>query len=241
MHPALSQTAHRPWPLPNGPWAWTQSWHDLLFAHWPIPTSVLRPHIPADLEIDEYEGQAWIGLVPFWMEIRHRWLPAIPGAFRFAELNVRTYVQQAGKGGVWFFSLDAANTPAVKAARRFFHLPYFRADIAMEQRDGWFHFHSQRRGGAAEFAGCYRPSSDVQLSEPGSLAHWLTERYCLYTVTPSGKVLRGDIHHDVWPLQEAECQITSSTMLASQGIELPAQAPLLHFAQRIDTILWPLR
>src|SRR5437763_13687118 len=124
----LEQTAHRPWPLPHGPWILAQSWHDLLFAHWPVDAQALRPDIPASRAIVTFDGQAWIGIVPFRMSgVRLRWTPSLPWLSAFPELNVRTYVTAQEKPGVWFFSLDAANLLAVTAARWSFHLPYFRA------------------------------------------------------------------------------------------------------------------
>jgi len=161
----LDQTAHRPWSLPTGPWIMAQSWHDLLFAHWPIDAALLRPHIPAALQIDSFEGQAWIAVVPFRMSgVRLRWTPAFPWLSAFPEMNVRTYVSAGGKPGVWFFSLDARNPLAVAIARAWFHLPYFRAQMNCEERDGWIHYRSERRhpGAAAGiFEGKYRPAGEI--------------------------------------------------------------------------------
>src|SRR6478736_184531 len=113
----LRQTAHRPWSLPDGPWTMTQTWHDLLFAHWRIRLDVMRPLVPRELEIDTFDGSAWIGVVPFRMSaVRMRGLPPVPGASAFPELNVRTYVRYGGRAGVWFFSLDAESALAVFAA-----------------------------------------------------------------------------------------------------------------------------
>jgi len=145
MSRPLDGTAHRPWPLPSRPWIMAQSWHDLLFAHWPIDSTLLRGHIPAELEIDTFERQAWIAVVPFRMSgVRLRLTPALPLLSAFAELNVRTYVVADKKPGVWFFSLDAQNPVAVAAARAWFHLPYFRARMCCEDREGWIHYASDR-------------------------------------------------------------------------------------------------
>ncbi len=138
MEPILDQVSHRPWPLPNGPWVMEQQWHDLLFAHWRVDEGLLRQHVHLGLEIDTYQGQAWLGVVPFRMEgVRLRYAPAIPGTSRFPELNVRTYVKHGEKAGVWFLSLDAASRLAVTAARVWFHLPYFFARMSCdEEADG---------------------------------------------------------------------------------------------------------
>lgn len=219
----------------------TQTWHDLLFAHWPVDASVLQPMIPQQLPLDLFEGQAWVGVVPFHMSgIRGRGLPAIPGFSRFPELNVRTYVTLHGKPGVFFFSLDAASRAAVWAARRFYHLPYFFAEMSVNADDDLISYMSRRISGEAEFRASFAPIEPVKLSTAGSLEHWLTERYCLYTVH-EGEVWRCEIHHQPWPLQRARAEITINTMSSAAGITLPATSPLLHFSRRLDVLIWPLR
>jgi hypothetical protein len=218
-----------------------QAWHDLLFAHWPLPVDAIRALVPSQLELDILEGQSWIGVVPFRMSgIRGRGLPALPGLSSFPELNLRTYVTYGGKPGVYFFSLDAANLPAVWAARTFYHLPYFYAAMKSEERDGVIHYSSRRHADLAEFLGKYRPTSEVRLREKGTIEHWLTERYCLYTVHKS-RVLRGEIHHQRWPLQNAEAGLEINRVAAAARILLPETDPLLHFARYLEVLIWPLR
>jgi uncharacterized protein YqjF (DUF2071 family) len=237
----LESVAHRPWPLPAGAWVMKQTWHDLLFAHWPVPAAAVQPLVPPELTLDTFDGQCWIGVVPFHMSgIRPHGLPVLPGLSRFPELNVRTYVTHGGKAGVYFFSLDAANLAAVWAVRKFYHLPYFHAAMSSQELAGTIHYFSQRRQGSAEFRGHYRPVAEVSLRSPGSIEHWLTERYCLYT-THAGQIYRGDIHHHSWPLQDAEAEFESNTVAAASGILLPNTAPLLHFARRLEVLIWPLR
>ena len=218
-----------------------QIWHDLLFAHWPIPTAAVRPLVPQELTLDTFDGQCWIGVVPFHMSgIHRRGLPPLPGLSRFPELNVRTYVTHGCKPGVYFFSLDAANLPAVWAARTFYHLPYFHAAMSSKELGGDIHYFSRRRRTSAEFRGHYRPIAEVTYRPKGSIEHWLTERYCLYT-TYEGQVFRGEIHHQPWPLQDAQAELETNTVAAAAGILLPDTAPLLHFARRLDVLIWPLR
>jgi len=170
VHPALQSTAHRPWPLPGGNWTMSQTWHDLLFAHWPMKAETLRPFVPAELPLDTWEGQCWVGVVPFHMsDIHRRGLPPLPGLSRFPELNVRTYVTVGVKPGVYFFSLDAANLPAIWAARRFYHLPYFHASMSTHAHGDWIHYESVRRNQRTEFRGRYRPRGPVVLRNPHSL------------------------------------------------------------------------
>jgi hypothetical protein len=232
---------HRPWPLPRGPWIMQQTWHDLLFAHWSLPESAMRSLVPASLTLDRFDGRCWMGVVPFRMsDIHARGLFPFFGLSQFAELNVRTYVTYGGKPGVYFFSLDAANLPAVWAARQFYHLPYFYAVMSSQEAAGEIRYRSHRQKGDAEFRGQYHPTTEVRLREKGTIEHWLTERYCLYT-THHGRVYRGEIHHQPWPLQEAEAEIEVNTVAAAAGIALPAIAPLLHFAHRLEVLIWPLR
>ena len=242
MSRPLDRTAHRPWPLPSGPWIMAQSWHDLLFAHWPIDPGLLRPHIPAALQIDTFDGQAWIAVVPFRMSgVRLRATPALPWLSAFPELNVRTYVVADRKPGVWFFSLDAQNPVAVAAARAWFHLPYFRARMHCEDHEGWIHYSSERTHPGAPPAALqvnYRPVAEIFEANPGTLEHFLTERYCLYAADSNGRISRGEIHHQLWQLQIAEAQFQQNSMTEAAGIALPSQKPLLHFARRQDVVVW---
>lgn len=217
-----------------------QVWHDLLFAHWPIAFESLRGLVPPQLPLDTFEGRCWVGVVPFWMSgVRARGLPAFPGVSRFPELNVRTYVTYRGKPGVYFFSLDAASQVAVWGARAFYHLPYFFAEMKVENASGEIDYYSSRRNAQAEFRGRYRPIAPVEFRQPETLEHWLTERYCLYTVHRD-KVYRGEIHHAPWPLQNASAHIQVNSMASAAGIVLPGTEPLLHFAKRQDVLIWPL-
>lgn len=237
----LTRTDHRPWPLPPAAWTWQQSWFDLLFAHWPIDAAVLRPLIPAEVDIDTHSGTAWVGVVPFRMHIRPRHLPGIPTASNFPELNVRTYVCCNGKPGVWFFSLDAASRLAVWGARSLFHLPYYHANMSIACDGDAVEYTSHRRGStAARFAARYRPLAPVALAKHDSLEHWLTERYCLFCQSRAGATKCGEIHHEPWPLQPAEADITENSMLAPLGLTLPNSPPLLHFSKAIHVALWPL-
>jgi uncharacterized protein YqjF (DUF2071 family) len=240
----LEETAHRPWPLPDGPWVMTQTWHDLLFAHWRIRLDALRPLVPRELEIDTFDGSAWIGIVPFRMSgVRVRALPPIPTASAFPELNVRTYVRHGGKSGVFFFSLDATSRLAVIGAR-LYHMPYFHARMSCTTRGDQLTYSSARirpPTPPAELKAQYRPIGPVELSERGSLDHWLTERYCLFTFDSRGRLLRGDIHHRPWPLQRAEAHIAQCTMASAAGIRLPASDPHLLFARKLVVLLWPFR
>jgi uncharacterized protein YqjF (DUF2071 family) len=238
----LDLTSHRPWPMPSSPWIMTQTWDDLLFAHWPVSAALLRARVPPGLTLDLFESRAWVGVVPFTMRnVSPRGVPALPWISAFPELNVRTYVRVGGKAGVYFFSLDAANRVAVGVARTLAHLPYHSAAMQVDEADGWVRYRSRRTsssGPPAEFAGRYRPVGEPREPVAGTLEHFLTERYCLFTVDRSARAVRLDIHHPPWPLQNAEAEITVNTMADAAGIELPHVAPLLHFSRRQDMVAW---
>jgi uncharacterized protein len=218
-----------------------QTWNDLLFAHWPIPPELMRALVPPQLSLDTLEGYCWIAVAPFHMTgVRPRLIPPIPRVSAFPELNVRTYVSFGGKPGVWFFSLDAASRLAVWTARLSYRLPYFFARMKVEEKGGRIDYSSRRVNGNAQLRAQYLPVRPVRLRAPGSLEHWLTERYCLYTIARDS-VFRAEIHHEPWPLQDAEAEISQNTMAKAAGIELPQMAPVLHFAKRLQVLVWPLK
>lgn len=241
----LEQHQHRPYPLPDRAWHMTMSWLDLLFAHWSFAPELIAALLPPGLELHTFEGQAWVAVVPFRMEsVGPRGLNWVPGVSAFPELNVRTYVIHEGKPGVWFFSLDAASKLAVRAARLGFHLPYFDADMRCETgEDGWVHYHSERTHHGAPggvFEGRYRGVGERYLSTPGTLEHWLTERYCLYACDDAGRIHRGEIHHEPWPLRRAEAEIATCTVTEGWNIHPRGGPQLLHYVERIDVIGWLL-
>jgi hypothetical protein len=249
MSDILSAVGHRPWPLPEEKWVMTQRWNDLLFAHWPIPVSQVASLIPDGLELDTFDGSAWIGIVPFWMDrIRVRGLPPIPGASRFPELNLRTYVRQRNTnvGGVYFFSLDATSLLAVTMARLAFHLPYYWSRMQIHARgNSEFSYQSERNFARkpARFRANYRglgPSDELAQSRPGTIEHFLTERYCLYTVDRSGHLMRGNIHHQLWPLEIAEAEFILNDLPAAHGIKLPDTKPLLYYSRELAVYIWSL-
>lgn len=222
-----------------------QRWHDLLFAHWRCAVSDLRPLIPAPLEIETFDGTPWIGVIPFYMSgVRMRATPPVPTANRFAELNVRTYVTLDGRPGVWFFSLDAASMLAVIGARLGIRLPYFRASMDMTAHDGVIGYTSERwsiAGPPASFAATYQGIGPAAPPAPGTLEHFLTERYALYA-SNGKRIWRGDIFHPRWEIQSGSARIDRNSMIAAAGIRPSADEPLLHFARFQDVRLWwPVR
>ena len=218
-----------------------QSWIDLLFAHWAVPLPALRPAVPAGIPIDTFDGSAWIGITPFEIVGAHpRIVPPLPWLSRFPELNVRTYTTIDGRPGIWFFSLDAARRAAVDAARLSYRLPYRHARMAITRAGSRIEYRSSARSAPATLRAAYEPAGPASHPVAGTLEHFLTERYSLYTLDRRDRLRRADIHHAPWPLQAARAALTENTMTAPFGIDLPEQEPLLHYAARQDVLIWPL-
>lgn len=228
---------------PEGRAAGYQRWRHLAFVHWRVPVATLRPLVPKALEIDTFDGEAFIGIVPFTMlGVRPRWAPAVPGISNFHETNVRTYVHREGaEPGVWFFSLDAASQLAVAIARAFWHLPYHHARMTLAAGDGEIRYDSERRANGALFRGTCRLNGEPQAAKPGTLEHFLAERYILYAQKRDGALRRGQVHHTPYPLQTAELADHDESLLAAAGIARPVGAPLVHFASGVDVEIFPLR
>ncbi|MGC2504449.1 MAG: DUF2071 domain-containing protein [Silvibacterium sp.] len=244
MNDILSTTGHRPWPLPSAHWTMTQRWNDLLFAHWPVPSAQIASLLPPGLCVDTFDGSAWVGVVPFWMDqIHRRGLPAIPGANRFPELNLRTYVHEphSNLSGVYFFSLDAGNPLAVMAARAFYKLPYYWAKMRIEHTgDRDFLYTSERRFAKQPIRFRARYHSLGQAADKHGLEQFLTERYALYSAGRDGALFKGNIHHLPWPLERAEAEFEINELPAAHGITLPDTAPILHYSRELVVYVWAL-
>lgn len=227
---------------PDGQPVMHQDWGKLLFMHWRINENLLRPHVPASLEIDTYGDSAWIAITPFTMwDIRAfpPFVPPVPGLDSMHELNVRTYVHYNGVPGVWFFSLDANSRAAVLGARTFFHLPYYNADIEMSGKKKIKYQLERRDDPPAEFSAVWSVGEPLPKSQPGTREFFLTERYILYTEV-RGELYRARIHHEPWELYEAELTTFKSTMLEAKQLPQPKTQPLLHHAEQVSVDIWSL-
>jgi uncharacterized protein YqjF (DUF2071 family) len=224
--------------MPIRSWIGRQTWNDLAFLHWPVSPTLVRSLVPKSLTVEEFDGSAWIAITPFWMSgvALHGW-PEVPGTSTFPELNVRTYVSRNDRPGVWFFCLDAGNRLAVLAARAIYHLPYVYATMRTRRAGAEVEYHSDRSSGMG-FHAKYQPTGPVSAARPGTLEHWLTERYCLYARSGSGGLYRAEVHHAPWPLQPATVSIRHNDMLAAHNLPDSTDPPLVHFARRLDVIVW---
>lgn len=230
-------------PSMGGPPAMHMVWHDLAFLHWRAPAESIRRLLPAGLELDLWEGEAWVGVVPFRMTgVRPRSCPSVPWLSHFLELNVRTYVRGAGRAGVWFFTLDAAQPVAVRVARATFHLNYVDARMRCRLDRDRFDYRSRRthRGAPpAELRVGYRPTG-IAAAPAGSLLHWLTSRYSLFAADRRGRLFHGAIDHPPWKLEHAEVDIEHNSMANGLGFELSGPPELCHFSRRTDVLAWRL-
>ncbi len=224
----------------------TQKWRNLVFAHWKLPPEQLRPHVPPQLALDKFEGTCFIGLVPFEMySIRSWWMPRLTG-LNFLETNLRTYVIHRGRPGVYFFSLEASSWLAVKVARAVWKLPYFHACMHQYPHPGddpSFHYDTVRHEDpAANLKLDYRRGPELAPPQPGSLEHFLVERYYLMSLR-GDQVMLGQVHHRPYPLHSATCVDIHEGLLAAAGLPAPGRAPdLFHFSPGVDVEVfgpWP--
>ena len=220
-------------------------WHHLLFLHWRVPATVLQPLVPQGLTIDTFDGDAWIGLVPFSMSnVRPFWSPPIPGVSRFHETNVRTYVHRDGRDpGVWFFSLDAASLLAVTVARLRWSLPYFRASLNVRVNGQETCFSGKRWWSPTTAR--YRIEALLhgvpQPADPGTLEHFLIERYLLYARSRQGTILRGQVHHAPYEICDAQIDVCEQSMMAVNGIDISDEPVHAAYCRGVDVEVFALR
>ncbi len=222
-----------------------QRWSKLAFAHWTVDPELVQASLPERLAVDTFDGQAWIGLVPFFMErIRPRFLPAAPGLSWFLEMNVRTYVydRETGRPGVWFYSLDCNQPLAVMIARKFFHLPYFRARMNHRRIGEKIEYHCQRSGSSASTPLTYETKSAAECrnAAPGSLEFFLLERYLLFSSRPNGQLYVGQVNHPPYQFTEIEMQRPLHPALEQAGFPQSKSPSSVLFSPGVDVSVYPL-
>jgi hypothetical protein len=211
-----------------------QSWEWLSFLHWPYEAAQIRALVPPQLELDTFDGAAWVGLTPFLLtHLRPPFLPALPWLGQFPETNVRTYVRAPdGQRGVYFFTLEAARLPAVVGARLAYRLPYRWARMNVEQDEGKVLYRSQRHRifGAGRSRVAVKPGGKLV---PGEFDHFLTARFRLFTVA-ANRLLTAEIEHPPWPLESAELLELQQNVIENSGVPRPNGTPVVHFSRRVD-------
>lgn len=242
MYFELSETKHRPFPIPNIPWILTQVWNDMLFLHYQVSPALLRPYVPQELELDLFEGKPWISIIPFKVtKMRARGLPHFPYLHTYLELNVRTYVKYKGIPGIYFFSLDADKLLAVLGAQMGLGLPYKKAHMSFQQEGDQFYFSSERiaHNKAYHFDVQYERQRILYEPEPDSLDFWLLERYSMYSFW-GDFIIRGDIHHDQWKVSMVHADILTNTMtdfLPERALQfVPSH---MHYSRRKRFLFFP--
>jgi len=220
-----------------------QSWCELLFLHWSFDPAALQGLLPSGLTVDTFDGHAYVGLVPFAMrQVRPRPIPGFLG-FNFLESNVRTYVHREGRDpGVYFFSLDAASRIAVAIARWRWSLAYFNARMRFTiEADERRRYSAQRLGAASpKMEIVYRPGEPMGSAEPGTLDHFLLERYLLY-VEHRGALHRGQVHHSPYPAHTATLEHLEDGFVSAAGFSSNRPPELVHYAPGVDVEIYPLR
>lgn len=216
---------------PEGRVVMDQTWTDLLFLHWRYPAEALQSRLPRGLSIDTLDGEAWLGVVVFFMRnIRVRGLPPIPTTANFLELNLRTYVHdERGTPGVWFFSLDANSWLAVQGGRRWFGLPYWwaRMNADVDSVCDRVDYRSHRRGAPEGMASryVYEPTGSFQPALPGSLEFFLVERYVLFAEVRPGRLAMGRVFHPPYLIAEAAVPTWDPHLLQLNGLDPVDKAP----------------
>ena len=246
----LYSVEHRPWLPPNSQWLISQSWNDLLFAHFAIDPPALRRLVPDALTLDLYDGVAWLTISPCCTShMRPSGIPPVPGLSFFPQVNLRTYVTLQGKPGILYFSVDAANLSVVWFARTFFRMQFWHSAIqvsgatiqARASQDRSIYFRSSRLNGRAthpsELDVVYAPEGNSWRARRGSLDEFLTERYCVYSWNRR-TYYRTEVHHQPWLLQRASVEIRTNSIADSLGLTLPATPDLCHFSRSLKMLAW---
>jgi uncharacterized protein len=240
---AAEVAGYRPCPPRRVPWVGAQTLETVLFAHWQADPAPLRRIVPQELPVDTRDGRAWLAVSLLAIHrSRLRLLPPPPRPASFPQVNVRTYATVGGRPGVVFLSLDADNAALVALARVAFRLPYLRASISLRHAGGWTQFDSRRtdlRAPMVSVHARYRAAGAPSQAAAGSIEHWLTERYCAYTLGPGGLVLRVEIHHPPWTLVPADASVSIEGLGPWLGLDLARQPDLVHLATRQHVLFWP--
>ncbi|MBT5392334.1 MAG: DUF2071 domain-containing protein [Euryarchaeota archaeon] len=235
---------HIPFPMPHRKCTLYQNWKHLTFMHWKVDIEQLKTYIPEGLEIDLYNGDAYVGVIPFIMEkVRPRGLPWLPFISTFGEFNIRTYVKKDDVPGVLFLTLDAQSMVTCFHAPRSYGLPYRYAKAKVKiGKDGKYTWFSRRKKGGESLIGTTNSSGQLEQARDGSIEYFLFERYSLYT-WHEGSLHRAYTHHEPWKYCVAEVQVETNTLLESYnlGISSPLKPEYIHMSTGVQVQTWNIQ
>lgn len=233
---------HLPFPMPNRKHTLSQSWEHLSFMHLEVKPELLLPHLPDDLELDLFEGKAYVGTIPFEMtHVRPRWFFSVPGVSNFPEFNIRTYVTRDGKPGVFFLTLDAQSRITCFHAPRSYGLPYRYAKCSISTTQDTYSWSSKRRADGVSLIGSCKGLGDATSAKLGTLEYFLFERYCLYTVH-KGILHRAYTQHNPWVYRIAKATLEENSLTESYdlGIQNPLHPEHVHLSSGVDVRTWSI-
>ena len=220
--------------MPTRPWAWRQTWNDLLLLHWPVPSAALRPLIPPALNLHRFDATAWVGLSAFWIHGQQiRSMPWIRRA-EYPAVSVHTFVIRNGKPGIWFLTLGGGSRMDNWLARHLLRLPFSPIRITVDRNVARVHHRSQRSDGAV-FEAHYSPIGEVVSPVPGTLVHWLTERYAIYSQGSGTRLFCTEVHHMRWPIQPVSVSVRRNQLLPEGTQGSPA---CVFYTPRVELIGW---
>lgn len=232
----FQQTQHRPWPMPEKRWIWYQEWNRVVLLHWKVPVSIIRTLVPEVLEIDTIGGDAWVSVVPFTMNrIRPRGLPAVPIVSDFDEVNLRTYVTDGKKNGVYFLSIQAQKVLSVMIAKGISGLPYEKAEISRSTDGDLDSYRLRNSAHGLKLDASYQIKDEIVAKT--DLDRWLTERYCLYAGT-SERLYRYEIHHREWPLRNIRVDQLNHNYRVGEELLSKRVPDLCHYSPGVQVVAW---
>ncbi|MDQ4097591.1 MAG: DUF2071 domain-containing protein [Actinomycetota bacterium] len=212
-----------------------QEWRTMTFLHWSYDVSLVRPLVPSRVELDTWEGKAWVSMTPFRMtNFRVGALAPLPGLSTFPETNLRTYVRSGdGRDGLWFLSLEADSLATVVGASATYGVPYRWAEMTVEEGET-IRYRSRRRIGEPV-------GHDIRVRmgrpcQPSALDDWLTGRWRAWT-TIAGVLASIPVEHAPWPLWDATVVDFEESLLDSVGLPKPEEPPLVHYSPGVSVRL----
>jgi uncharacterized protein YqjF (DUF2071 family) len=238
---AVMSRDHLPFPMPDRSHALVQEWRNLSFLHWEVDVERLKPHIPNGLEIDLFEGKAYVGTIPFQMKnVRPRLLPALPGISTFPEFNIRTYVKRNGKAGILFLTLDAQSRITCWYAPRTYGLPYRYAKCQLKITDDKYYWKSKRSSDGVELEGECIATGGKRQAEKGTLEEFLFERYALYT-EHEGKLNMAYTLHEPWTFRDAKAKVVNNSLTDSYDLGIDVMNPqYVHLSEGVYVHTWSI-